>query len=109
MEIGVLCCVNFRLLGFYISSTFNLCIFFNCSEKNGLSKAKSFLLHLGMVASNQDCFYLQKLCQAVFVRSASLSAAGLAAVLTQIADIQKQPKLKINVAVDGVLFTEQKQ
>ncbi|KAJ6667742.1 hypothetical protein lerEdw1_016063 [Lerista edwardsae] len=78
-------------------------------EKSGLSKAKNLLLRLGMVASNQDCFYMQKLCQAIFYRSANLCAAGLAAVLTRIATAQNRPKLKINVAVDGVLFNNHKQ
>ncbi|KAJ6667754.1 hypothetical protein lerEdw1_016075 [Lerista edwardsae] len=78
-------------------------------EQMGLSKAKNFLLRLGMVASNEDCFHLQEICQAVFDRSASLCAAGLAAVLTRIATAQKRPQLTINVAVDGGLYNYYKQ
>ncbi|XP_053148776.1 hexokinase-3 isoform X2 [Hemicordylus capensis] len=77
-------------------------------EKLGLSKTKNFLLRQGMVASNQDCFDVQQICQAVFIRSAKLCAAGLAAVLTRIRNAQQLPQLKVSVAVDGNLYKSHK-
>ncbi|XP_007427414.1 hexokinase-1, partial [Python bivittatus] len=58
-------------------------------EKMGLAKTKNFLCRLGLVASNQDCFHVQAVCQAVFTRSARLCAAGLAGVLTCIHEHQQ--------------------
>ncbi|XP_062979420.1 hexokinase-3 isoform X2 [Elgaria multicarinata webbii] len=78
-------------------------------EKVGLAKAKSFLFRLGLVASNQDCFHVQQICQAVFVRSANLCAAGLAAILTHIRATQGLSELKTFVAVDGELYRSETQ
>nr|XP_034960859.1 hexokinase-3 [Zootoca vivipara] len=78
-------------------------------EKVGLANTKNFLVRLGMVASNQDCFNVQQICQAVFVRSAKLCAAGLAGVLTHIRTSQGLPQLKITVAVDGNMYKSQSQ
>ncbi|XP_062826261.1 hexokinase-3 isoform X3 [Anolis carolinensis] len=78
-------------------------------DKVGLAKAKNFLLRLGLVASNQDCFQVQQICQAVFTRSANLCAAGLAGLLTHIRTVQGLSTLKTFVAVDGELFESQTQ
>ncbi|ETE73732.1 Hexokinase-3, partial [Ophiophagus hannah] len=64
-------------------------------DKVGLAKTKSFLSRLGLVASNQDCFHVQEICEAVYTRSAKLCAAGLAAVLTHIHEHQQLPERKI--------------
>ncbi|XP_061469393.1 hexokinase-3 [Rhineura floridana] len=78
-------------------------------EKVGLAKTKNFLFHLGMVASNQDCFHVQQICQAIYVRSANLCAAGLAGVLTHIRVAQGLSEMKIFVAVDGDLYKSRAQ
>ncbi|XP_060621596.2 hexokinase-3 [Anolis sagrei] len=78
-------------------------------DKVGLAKAKNFLFRLGLVASNQDCFHVQQICQAVFTRSANLCAAGLAGLLTHIRTVQGLSALKAFVAVDGELFKSQTQ
>uniref|UniRef100_A0A670I731 Phosphotransferase n=1 Tax=Podarcis muralis TaxID=64176 RepID=A0A670I731_PODMU len=78
-------------------------------EKVGLANTKNFLVRLGMVASNQDCFNVQQICQAVYVRSAKLCAAGLAGVLTHIRISQGLPHLKIIVAVDGDMYKSRPQ
>ncbi|XP_042311144.1 hexokinase-3 isoform X2 [Sceloporus undulatus] len=77
--------------------------------KVGLARAKNFLFRLGLVASNQDCFHVQQICQAVFTRSANLCAAGLAGVLTHIRTAQGQSELKTFLAVDGELYKSQTQ
>uniref|UniRef100_A0A8C6YDY3 hexokinase n=1 Tax=Naja naja TaxID=35670 RepID=A0A8C6YDY3_NAJNA len=64
-------------------------------DKVGLAKTKNFLSRLGLVASNQDCFHVQEICEAVYTRSAKLCAAGLAAVLTHIHEQQQLPERKI--------------
>nr|XP_020646499.1 hexokinase-3 [Pogona vitticeps] len=78
-------------------------------EKVGLARTKNFLARLGMVASNQDCFHVQQICQAIFTRSARLCAAGLAGILTHIRNAQGLTSLKVIVAVDGELYKSQTQ
>ncbi|XP_015267990.1 PREDICTED: hexokinase-3 [Gekko japonicus] len=78
-------------------------------EKVGLAKTKNFLTRQGLVPNNQDCFHVQNICQIVFLRSANLCAAGLAAIITHIRTSQNLPQLKIGVAVSGALYRGQTQ
>ncbi|XP_070595033.1 hexokinase-3 isoform X2 [Erythrolamprus reginae] len=73
-------------------------------DKVGLAKTKSFLSRLGLVASNQDCFHVQEICQAVYTRSAKLCAAGLAAVLTHTHEQHPLPESKIFVVIGGDMY-----
>ncbi|KAL8212178.1 UNVERIFIED_CONTAM: hypothetical protein K2H54_040287 [Gekko kuhli] len=78
-------------------------------EKVGLAKTKNFLTRQGLVPNNQDCFHVQNICQIVFVRSANLCAAGLAAIITHIRTSQNLSQLNIGVAVSGALYRGQTQ
>ncbi|XP_070789896.1 hexokinase-3 [Pituophis catenifer annectens] len=73
-------------------------------DKVGLAKTKSFLCRLGLVASNQDCFHVQEICQAVYTRSAKLCAAGLAAILTHTHEQHQLPETKICVVMSGDMY-----
>lgn len=70
----------------------------------GLAKTKNFLCRLGLVASNQDCFHVQEICQAVYTRSAKLCAAGLAGILTHICEQQQLPEMKTCVVMSGDMY-----
>uniref|UniRef100_A0A8D0GNH2 Hexokinase-3 n=1 Tax=Sphenodon punctatus TaxID=8508 RepID=A0A8D0GNH2_SPHPU len=78
-------------------------------EQEGLAKAKSLLMELGLEGSDLDCFHVQQVCQAVCNRSANLCAAGLAAILTRIRIARELPQLKIAVGIDGEMFRKQAQ
>nr|XP_056703405.1 hexokinase-3 [Euleptes europaea] len=78
-------------------------------EKVGLAKTKNFLTRQGLVPSNQDCTLVQHICQTVFVRSANLAAAGLAAIITHIRISRKLSHLNISVAVSGGMYRGQTQ
>ncbi|XP_077182381.1 hexokinase-3 isoform X2 [Paroedura picta] len=78
-------------------------------EKVGLAKTKNFLTRQGLVPSNQDCFFVQHICQIVFTRSANLCAAGLAAIITHIRTSKHKSTLNISVAVSGAMYRGQTQ
>ncbi|XP_039212712.1 hexokinase-3 isoform X1 [Crotalus tigris] len=73
-------------------------------DKVGLAKTKNFLCRLGLVASNQDCFHVQEICQAVYTRSAKICAAGMAGVLTYIHEHQQLPEMKTCVVMNGDMY-----
>ncbi|XP_060094812.1 hexokinase-3 [Heteronotia binoei] len=78
-------------------------------EKVGLAKTKNFLTRQGLVPNNQDCFHVQHICKILFVRSANLCAAGVAAVIAHIRNSQNPPQPKISIAVSGVMYRGQTQ
>uniref|UniRef100_A0ACB8EIM2 Uncharacterized protein n=1 Tax=Sphaerodactylus townsendi TaxID=933632 RepID=A0ACB8EIM2_9SAUR len=84
-------------------------LFHRVCEKVGLVKTKNFLTRQGLVPNNQDCSFVQQICQIVFLRSAHLCAAGVAAIITHIRTSQKRAHLNIGVAVSGAMYRGQTQ
>ncbi|XP_073211230.1 hexokinase-3 isoform X11 [Lepidochelys kempii] len=75
-------------------------------EQVGVARAQCVLWRLGLEASDQDCFSMQQVCSAVYIRAASLCAAGLAAILSHMRRNRELTRLKTSVAVDGAMFRD---
>ncbi|CAH2277367.1 hexokinase-2 [Pelobates cultripes] len=73
-------------------------------DHTGLDAARQILSLLGLKPSEQDCLMVQCVCGAVSARSASLCAAGLAAVATRILQNRQDPKGSVVVGVDGSVY-----
>uniref|UniRef100_A0A4W3JPY4 hexokinase n=1 Tax=Callorhinchus milii TaxID=7868 RepID=A0A4W3JPY4_CALMI len=76
----------------------------------GLYNAREMLSDLGMEnASGEECLALQHICGVVSLRSASLCAATLGAILNRLKENRKQPQLRTTVGVDGNVYKKNVQ
>lgn len=73
-------------------------------DHSGLDAARKILTLLGLRPSDQDCLKVQCVCSAVSARSASLCAAGLAAVASRIQHHRQDPEGRVVVGVDGSVY-----
>ncbi|NXU52420.1 HXK3 protein, partial [Turnix velox] len=73
-------------------------------NEHGMTKARAVLEAVGLRPSERDCCRVQQICRAVVSRSASLCAAGLAAILTHMRLSREMSELIVNVAVGGELY-----
>ncbi|KAM4675514.1 hexokinase-3 isoform 2-T2 [Discoglossus pictus] len=74
------------------------------ADLSSLTAARKILTVLGLNPSEQDCVKVQQVCSAVSTRSASLCAAGIAAVVTRIRRNRQDPKGRVTVGVDGSVY-----
>ncbi|KAJ8248260.1 hypothetical protein GJAV_G00240110 [Gymnothorax javanicus] len=73
-------------------------------SKEGLSRAKEILTHLGLEPSHDDCISVQHVCAIVSFRSANLISATLGAILTQLKENKGPHRLRTTVGIDGSLY-----
>uniref|UniRef100_A0A8C5M870 hexokinase n=1 Tax=Leptobrachium leishanense TaxID=445787 RepID=A0A8C5M870_9ANUR len=73
-------------------------------DHSGADAARKILTLLGLRPSEQDCLKVQCVCSAVSARSASLCAAGLAAVASRIQHNRQDPEGRLVVGVDGSVY-----
>uniref|UniRef100_A0A4W3JPX8 hexokinase n=1 Tax=Callorhinchus milii TaxID=7868 RepID=A0A4W3JPX8_CALMI len=82
----------------------------NRKPRVGLYNAREMLSDLGMEnASGEECLALQHICGVVSLRSASLCAATLGAILNRLKENRKQPQLRTTVGVDGNVYKKNVQ
>ncbi|NXS29588.1 HXK2 protein, partial [Pomatostomus ruficeps] len=75
------------------------------NHEDGTSDVKRILEVLGLQPSERDCSRVQQICRAVVGRAATLHAAGLAAILSYMAQTREMETLTVNVGVEGELYT----
>ncbi|KAL0964685.1 hypothetical protein UPYG_G00327550 [Umbra pygmaea] len=73
-------------------------------SKDGLTKAKEILIHLGLEPSEDDCIAVQHVCNIVSHRSANLIAATLGGILSRLKDNKGSARLRTTVGLDGSLY-----
>ncbi|XP_061216214.1 hexokinase-3 [Neopsephotus bourkii] len=76
------------------------------SHEDGMAKTRSMLESLGLQPSERDCCRVQQVCRVVVSRSATLCAAGLAAILTHMCQSRELEQLSVNIGVDGELYRD---
>ncbi|XP_073507467.1 hexokinase-3 [Phyllobates terribilis] len=74
------------------------------NDSSGLGKIKTLLVSLGLNPTEQDCALVKNVCSAVYMRSAKLCAAGLAAVANRVKNNHHDPMGWITVGVDGSVY-----
>uniref|UniRef100_A0A4W3GKC4 hexokinase n=1 Tax=Callorhinchus milii TaxID=7868 RepID=A0A4W3GKC4_CALMI len=73
-------------------------------ERTGIDKVRHILKEFVQDPSEEDCLAVQHICHIVSLRSVTLYAASLTAILTKIKNNRKLSRFKVAVGVDGNIY-----
>uniref|UniRef100_A0A4W3GWR2 hexokinase n=1 Tax=Callorhinchus milii TaxID=7868 RepID=A0A4W3GWR2_CALMI len=74
------------------------------SERTGIDKIRSILKEFVQDPSEEDCLAVQQICHIVSLRSISLYAASLTAILAKMKKNRRLSRFKVTVGVDGIFY-----